>query len=297
MIEHKLMRSVILVALLASLSACDKAPTPTVAEQAEARANVDSMAKEHADDTADPSPAAQVAPGRPVMGERMAYAEVNDELVYGYFAFPADMLEPLPAVIVIHEWWGLNESVRAMAERLAAEGYMVLAVDLFGGDIADSPGVARQLMLKVVENPQHASSNVRQAYSFIETAGAPSIASLGWCFGGGWSLNTAMLFPDDLDGAVIYYGQVTDDEAKLRPVNVPILGFFGAEDKGISIDSVKAFEQSLQRLRKEHELHIYPGAGHAFANPTGNNYKPEFAEDAWQKTLVFLEEKLTPDGS
>ena len=98
----------------------------------------------------------------------------------------------------------LNESVRAMAERLAAEGYMVLAVDLFEGETADSPGVARQLMLKAVESPQHASSNIRQAYAFIETAGAPSIASLGWCFGGGWSLNTAMLFPDDLDAAVIY---------------------------------------------------------------------------------------------
>jgi carboxymethylenebutenolidase len=297
MIENKLMRGVTLITLLAGLSACDKPPTPTAAEQAAARQNVDAMVEEHADDTADPSPAAQVEPGRAVMGERMAYAEVNDELVYGYFAFPADMLEPLPAVIVIHEWWGLNENVRAMAERLAAEGYMVLAVDLFEGETADSPGVARQLMLKAVESPQHASSNIRQAYQFIETAGAPSVASLGWCFGGGWSLNTAMLFPDDLDAAVIYYGQVTDDEDKLRPVNVPILGFFGAEDKGISVDSVKAFEQSLQRLRKEHELHIYPGAGHAFANPTGNNYKPEFAEDAWQRTLAFLQEKLTLNGS
>ena len=297
MTEHKLFRSVILFVLLATLSACDKSPTPTAAEQAAARANVDAMAKEHANDTADPSPAAQVDPGRAVLGERMAYAEVNDELVYGYFASPADMLEPLPAVIMIHEWWGLNEGVRAMAERLAAEGYMVLAVDLFGGETADNPGVARQLMLKAVENPQHTTNNIRQAYVFIETAGAPSIASLGWCFGGGWSLNTAMLFPDDLDAAVIYYGQVTDDDDKLRPVNVPILGFFGAEDKGISVDSVRAFEQSLQRLRKDHELHIYPGAGHAFANPTGNNYKPEFAEDAWQRTLAFLEEKLNSDGT
>jgi carboxymethylenebutenolidase len=291
------MRSTILITMLAALVACDKAPVPTAAEQAAAKANVDAMAKEHAEDSAEPSPAAQVAPGREVMGERMAYAEVNDELVYGYFAFPADMLEPLPAVIMIHEWWGLNEGVRAVAERLAAEGYMVLAVDLFEGDTAESPQVARQLMLKAVENPQFASSNIRQAYSFIETAGAPAIAALGWCFGGGWSLNTAMLFPEDLDAAIIYYGQVTADEDKLRPVNVPILGFFGAEDKGISVDSVKAFEQSLQRLRKEHELHIYPGAGHAFANPTGNNYKPEYADDAWRKTLDFLGARLAKDGS
>ena len=297
MIDCNSIRGAMLITLLAALSGCDKTPLPTAAEQAAAQASVDAMAEEHAEDSAEPSPAARVAPGRDVMGERMAYAEVNDELVYGYFAFPADMLEPLPAVIMIHEWWGLNDNVRAMAERLAAEGYMVLAVDLFGGDTAENPQVARQLMLGAVENPQFASSNIRQAYSFIETAGAPRIASLGWCFGGGWSLNTAMLFPDNLDAAIIYYGQVTDDEEKLRPVNVPILGFFGAEDKGISVESVKAFEQSLKRLRKEHELHIYPGAGHAFANPTGNNYKPEYADDAWQKTLAFLKEKLARDES
>lgn len=292
MIDCNCMRRATLIALILTVAACDKSPPQTAAE-----ANVEAMAKEHAEDKAEPSPAAQVAPGREVMSERMAYAEVNNELVYGYFAFPADMVEPLPAVIMIHEWWGLNDNVRAMAQRLAAEGYMVLAVDLFGGETAESPQVARQLMLEAVENPQHASGNIRQAYSFIEKAGAPRIASLGWCFGGGWSLNAAILFPEDLDAAVIYYGQVTSDEDRLRPINVPILGFFGAEDKGISIESVKAFEQSLQRLRKDHQLHIYPGAGHAFANPTGNNYVAEFADDAWQKMLEFLDEKLSPDGS
>jgi carboxymethylenebutenolidase len=295
MIDRKSVRSTFVLMLLASFPACDKAPSPTAAEQDAARANVDAMAREHAEDSAQPSPAAQVAPGGEVMGERMAYAEVNDELVYGYFAFPAEMLEPLPAIIMIHEWWGLNENIRAMAERLAAEGYMVLAVDLFGGETAEDPQTARQLMLGAVENPQFASSNIQQAYSFIEKAGAPGIASLGWCFGGGWSLNTAMLFPDDLDAAVIYYGRVTADEDKLRPLNVPILGFFGAEDKGISVESVKEFEQSLKRLRKEHVLHIYPGAGHAFANPTGNTYKPEYANDAWQKSLAFLKAKLAQD--
>jgi carboxymethylenebutenolidase len=297
MIDCYSMRSIYLIALFLAVAGCSEAPSPTASEQAAAKANVEAMAKEHAEDNAEPSPGAQVAPGREVMGERMAYAEVDDELVYGYFAFPADMLEPLPAVIMIHEWWGLNDNVRAMAQRLAAEGYMVLAIDLFGGKTAEDPQVARQLMLEAVENPQFASSNIQQAYSFIEKAGAPGIASLGWCFGGGWSLNTAMLFPDDLDGAIIYYGQVTSDEARLRPLNVPILGFFGAEDKGISVESVKAFEQSLKRLRKDHELHIYPGAGHAFANPTGNNYMPEFADDAWQKTLAFLEMRLSPDES
>ena len=126
MIDCNFKRGMILVVLLATLSACGKSSSTTAADQAAARANVEAMAKEHADDSAEPSPAVRVVPGREVMGERMAYAEVDDELVYGYFAFPADMLEPLPAVIMIHEWWGLNDNVRVMAERLAAEGYMVL---------------------------------------------------------------------------------------------------------------------------------------------------------------------------
>ena len=199
------------------------------------------MAQEHADDTSDPSDAAQIVPSRSVISEFLPYAEVDQELVYGHFVFPSNMIEPLPAIIVIHEWWGLKDNVRAMANRLAAEGYIVLAIDLFGGKVADTASQARQLMISVVENPDLAAENIRQAYDFVDdTAGAPSIGSLGWCFGGGWSLNTAMLFPDKLDASVIYYGQVTEDEDKLRPISAPILGLFAAEDRGIRIESVRA---------------------------------------------------------
>jgi len=101
-----------------------------------------------------------------------------------------------------------------------------------------------------------------------------------------------MLFPDELDAAVIYYGQVTDDEDKLRAINVPILGLFGADDTGISVDSVQQFEAALERLRKSYDIQIYPGAGHAFANPTGRNYNAEVAEDAWRRTLEFFGQNL-----
>ncbi len=296
--------SAALIAVSWIVAACDTSGTsPGVAdqagaEQAEGQANVEAMAQEHANDTSDPSEAAQVAPGLSVISEFLPYAEVNEKLVYGHFVFPSNMIEPLPAIIVIHEWWGLNDNVRAMANRLAAEGYIVLAIDLFGGKVAASPLAARQLMISVVENPDLAAENIRQAYIFVDdTAGAPSIGSLGWCFGGGWSLNTAMLFPDKLDASVIYYGQVTEDEDKLRPISAPILGLFAAEDRGIRIESVRAFEQSLERLRKKYEIHIYPDVGHAFANPTGRNYNAEAAEDAWQKTLEFLSQNLSPDAS
>lgn len=278
------------------LAACDKGDSdaPDTASAAD-RENVEAMAREHAEDTTKASPGAEIAPQKAVISERLPYGEVADELVYGHFVFPADMIEPLPAVIVIHEWWGLNDNIRAMADRLAAEGYIVLAVDLYGGDIATTPSEARQRMLRVVEDQERASENIRQAYEFVSaTAGAPTIGSLGWCFGGGWSLTTAMLFPDELDAAVIYYGQVTADEEELRPLSMPILGLFGGADQGIPVDSVNAFKDSLARLRKDHEVYIYPNAGHAFANPTGNAYDAEAAEDSWQKTLEFLGRTLTP---
>jgi carboxymethylenebutenolidase len=280
-------------------TACDSTtPEADSADVEAGRANVEAMSQEHATDTAEPSPATEIAPARPVVSERLPYAEVDDELVYGHFVFPADMVDPLPAVIVIHEWWGLNDNVRAMADRLAGEGYIVLAVDLFGGKSTTSRELARQQMLQVVENAAAANENIRQAFEFLSaTAGAPRVGSLGWCFGGGWSLNTAMLFPEDLDAAVIYYGQVTDDVDKLLPISSPILGLFGAEDQGIPVDSVHRFDAALGRLRKNYEIHIYPGADHAFANPTGNAYNAEAAEDAWQKTLEFLDLHLAISDS
>jgi carboxymethylenebutenolidase len=283
-----------IVGLTLLVAACDSGSSDSrEAEKQAGRTNVDAMTREHADDTADPSLAAQTPPQREVVSERLPYAEVGDELVYGHFVFPADMVDPLPAIIVIHEWWGLNDNIRAVADRLAGEGYIILAVDLFRGQTATSPEEARQQMLSVVENPEAATENIRQAFEFVNTtAGAPRVGSLGWCFGGGWSLNAAILFPEQLDATVIYYGQVTDDEDKLGRISSPILGLFGAEDKGITVASVQMFEAALERLRKNYEIHIYPGADHAFANPSGTHYNAAVAEDAWQRTIEFLKTYL-----
>lgn len=282
-----------LISVLSCIAACEPRQAAEAPEKAAGMENLDAMSREHVDDTATPSGAVGVAPDRAVVGERMAYADVHDELSYGHFVIPADMIEPSAAIIVIHEWWGLNDGVRAMADRLAGLGYIVLAVDLYGGKTARTPAEARQLMANVVENPEIATENIRQAYQFLkDTAGAPRIASLGWCFGGGWSLNTALLFPDELDAAVIYYGQVTDDEAKLSPLNVPILGIFAEQDTGIPVASVRRFRAALRDLEKDHEIEIFPGVGHAFANPTGNNYNAEAADKAWERTVAFLDSHL-----
>lgn len=279
------------------LGACesDQANTADASRKA-ALANADAMSREHANDTTAASPAVDLAPARPVISQTMAYTEYKEELIYGYFSAPADMFEPLPAVIMIHEWWGLNDNIRAMADRLAGEGYIVFAVDLFNGKVASTPGEARVLMAQAIEDPEAANQNIRAAFKFVnETAGAPRTGVIGWCFGGGWSLNTARLFPEELDASVIYYGQVTDDEEALRPIGAPILGLFGADDSGIKVDSVRAFETSLGRLRKNFEIHIYPGVGHAFANPTGTNYNAAAAEDAWRRTLEFFARHLSVD--
>ncbi len=276
--------------LLAALAACGAAED---AADERARQHVDAMSREHAADDGSPNAAADVEPSREVIAETLPYAEVDEELVYGYFVFPADMVEPLPAVIMIHEWWGLNDGVRSMADRLAAEGYIVLAVDLFGGSTTTSPAGARAQMIEVVEAPELANDNLRQAFEFLrDTAGAPAIASLGWCFGGGWSLNTALLFPEQLAAAVIYYGQVIDDEDRLRTLEMPLLGIFAEDDRGIPLDSVRAFEAALTRLRKDYEIRVYADVEHAFANPSGTNYDATAAEEAWAVTLAFLDEHL-----
>lgn len=278
------------------IGACEKSgpDTPAVGgDTAAERENVEAMSREHAEDSTKATAAALTEPRRAVVSENLAYAEVGDELVYGHFSFPADMVEPLPAIIVIHEWWGLNDNVRATADRLAGEGYIVLALDLFGGETGASAEEARNLMTKVVENPEAAAENIRSAFEFVsQTGGATKVGSLGWCFGGGWSLNTALLLPDDLDAAVIYYGRVIDDEERLRTVNAPILGHFGALDQGIPVDSVERFETALEYLGKDHEIHIYADADHAFANPTGDRYNAEAAELAWKRTIEFLAANL-----
>lgn len=231
---------------------------------------------------------------RVVVSDTLPYAEVDEELVYGHFVFPSDMIEPLPAVIIIHEWWGLDDTVRAAADRLAAQGYIVLALDLFAGRTADDVTAARSLMLEVVEDQAAATENVQQALDFVvETAGAPGVAALGWGLGGSWALNAAILAADDLDAAVLFYGQVSDEPDRLEPIAAPLLGFFGAEDRGVSADNVRAFESALEELGKRADITIVPGAGHGFANPDSRNYDPELASETWSRTLEFLASELS----
>ncbi len=238
------------------------------------------------------SDAVAQAPMQPVEAEQVTYATVDGQPVTGYLARPANATEPLPGLIVIHEWWGLNDNIEMMTRRLAGEGYLALAVDLFG-QVADTPEQARAQVQAAAQTPQKLEDNLRQAYQYLSHQQASKVGSIGWCFGGSWSLRTALLLPEELDAAVIYYGgQLITDSAQLEPLQMPILGVFGSLDDNPPVETVKAFESALKSLDKSVQVHIYEGADHAFANPSGTRYNAEAAEDAWDKTTAFLNQHL-----
>lgn len=223
----------------------------THAADAPAPGSTDAMAHAHAHDTPTPTPTATLEPRQAVTGEEVVYATVGGNPVKGYLARPQAAGKALPALLVIHEWWGLNDNVRAMTRRLAGEGYAALAVDLYGGEAATTPDAARALMQKAMATSYAAQDNLRQAYAYLTTAGAPKVGVLGWCFGGGWSLRTALLLPADIDAAVIYYGQLETDAEKLRPLGMPVIGFFGTADQAIPVANVHAFEAAMKAAGQE----------------------------------------------
>jgi carboxymethylenebutenolidase len=272
------------------LFGCGTAEEPAAPVQQDA---VAATAAEHQHDVPVPTPAAQAEPKVPVLEQELAYGEGQKSNLVGYLAMPQDAAEPLPGIIVIHEWWGLNENIKAITRRLAGEGYVALAVDLYGGATAETPEAAQALMTALLAEPDAAGRNVSQAYDYLEKyALAPRIASIGWCLGGGWSLQTALRYPDALDAMVMYYGQVLTDRARLAPLNVPVLGFFGAEDESIPVREVREFRATLMDLGKNAEVLIVPRVDHAFANPSGGNYDEPAANEAWATTLKFLERHL-----
>jgi carboxymethylenebutenolidase len=200
--------------------------------------------------------------------------------------------QKLPAVVMIHEWWGLNDNIKDMANELASEGYVVLAADLYNGEVATTPDKAMQLVGTVRENPEQAISNLQSAVQYLASlpnVNSSRIASLGWCFGGGQSLQLALNSEQNpLAATVIYYGNLVNDTNELSKINWPVLGIFGDQDQSIPVESVNAFEQALNETGITNEIYIYPGVGHAFANPSGDNYAPAETVDAWEKTLAFL---------
>lgn len=207
----------------------------------------------------------------------------------GYLAEPA---EPgiYPGVVMIHENRGLRPEILMTADKLAAEGYRVLAVDLFDGKVVESQDEARELT-RTFDQAQ-GIANMQAAADYLRSRGSEKVASLGWCFGGRQSVALA-ISGEPLDATVVYYGgNMATTTEQLAPIKWPVLGVFGDQDQAIPVATVRTFENSLNTLGVENDIHIYEGVGHAFANPSGMNYAPEETADAWEKTLAFLREHL-----
>ncbi|KPJ83242.1 MAG: hypothetical protein AMS17_17805 [Spirochaetes bacterium DG_61] len=222
--------------------------------------------------------------------ETVTYDHENG--VKGYLARP-DGRGSYPGLILIHEWWGLNDNIREFAQSFAELGYVALAVDLYNGQSANTPDEARNLSTGVRNNLPAAFENLTHAVEYLRNSPdveGDRLAAVGWCFGGGWSYEMAR---NDMGvrASVMYYGRFSpdDDFSMMRAL---ILGNFGEEDRSISVDSVREFQATLKTLNGDHEVYIYPNAGHAFANSDSASYNAEAAELAWRRTLSFLEKHL-----
>ncbi len=252
----------------------------------------DRMAQEHADDSPTPSPAATTAPTKAVVGEEVEYAKLGKP-IHGYVAHPKGKTSGLPGIIVVHEWWGLNDNIRAMTRRLAGEGYVALAVDLYDGQVATTPDQARQLMGTTLKNQPRALVNLSAARQYlVKEYNPPKMGIIGWCFGGGEALRGALNMGDHIDAVVMYYGEVITDKSKLADLKAPLLGMFGSADKAIPPKRSQAFEKALDETGKDAHIYIFDGVGHAFANPSGKNYNKKAAQKAWGMTTRFFAKHL-----
>jgi carboxymethylenebutenolidase len=232
---------------------------------------------------ADPKRSAEAANGL----ESLTASLPSGRTVRATLAAPAAV--PAGAVLLVHEWWGLNNQIQAMAAELAREGYVALAVDLYGGEVAATPEQAQALMEAV--DPLVASDTlvawIEWLYRDRRVNGR--VATLGWCFGGGWALHAAIMSP--VQATVIYYGRVERPLEDLERLGGPVLGHFAERDPWINHSTVDPFVERMKEARKPVQVHWYD-ADHAFANPTGDHYDSEDANQAWRRTLDFLRANL-----
>jgi carboxymethylenebutenolidase len=216
----------------------------------------------------------------------------GDETVSGYLALPTGGGKH-PAIILIHEWWGLNDWVKDQTKQFAADGYVALAVDLYRGKVGTTPDEAHILMRGLPDD--RGLRDLEAAFAYLVSrpdVEANKIGSIGWCMGGGWSIKLAEDQPK-LAAFVVNYGPLPTDSAIIARIKAPMLGNFGADDKGIPPESVRAFEAAMKTDGKHADIKIYDGAGHAFQNPNNKEgYRKEATEDADKRINSFFHKEL-----
>lgn len=213
--------------------------------------------------------------------------------LHGYLAEPAGP-GPHPTILLIHEWWGLNEGMLVLADALAEEGYLVFAADAYRSEVSNL--FTRALWLRLTTPTEQVRADLDAALDYLlsqEGADRDRVATMGFCFGGGESLQLGLRQSERLAVTVIYYGAVVTDPDLLRPLTdgQPVLGVFAEEDQQIFVEDVIEFEAALNSLDIPNQITIYENVGHGFLNEE-NFDEPGPAGDAWQETLLFLEETL-----
>lgn len=228
----------------------------------------------------------------PSIKTQMVQYKSGDETVNGFLAFPEGK-GPFPALIVIHEWWGLNGWVKNNAKKFADKGYLALAVDLYHGKVAEDAELAHEIMRGLPED--RATRDLQAAFSYLVSRNDvqhDKIGSIGWCMGGGYSLQAALNIPE-LAACVINYGRLVTDPETIDKINCPILGIFGGKDNGIPVKDVETFKTACLKAGKSMVVQIYPKSGHAFMNE-GNSrgYNAADTKSAWEKTFAFFDQHL-----
>lgn len=207
----------------------------------------------------------------------------------GYLAVPSKDTGKHPAVIVIQEWWGVNDWVKDQAKRFADQGYVALAVDLYRGKIAATQDEAHELMRGLPQD--RAMADMKGAFDYLASrrdVDKKRIGVIGWCMGGGYALMLATQEPR-LAAGVVNYGHLMTDPKTISTIKVPLLGNFGAEDRGIPAADVRELESALKKAGKSADFKVYPGAGHAFMNPNNKTgYVEAAASDAWKRIDGFF---------
>ena len=213
----------------------------------------------------------------------------GDVALEGHLAWDDAIEGQRPGLLVVHEWWGLNDQIRTMAAEFADAGYLALAADLYDGRVGRNREENMQLMNSV--DPDVATDTLVSWIEWLRghEAGNDRVGTDGWCFGGAWSLNASLATP--VDATVIYYGSVAKTAQQLESLASPVLGHFATRDQFIDHAMVCAFEAAMIEAGKTFTHHWYD-ADHAFANPTGARYDSGDAELAWDRTLAFLSEHL-----
>jgi carboxymethylenebutenolidase len=200
--------------------------------------------------------------------------------------------EKAPTVLLIHEWWGLNDQIKAVAAELAEMGYVALAVDLYGGKVGTDAPSAKALMSAVDKDKATETLVGWVDYLKNHKQSNGKVGTMGWCFGGGWSVNASIATP--VDATIVYYGYVTQKADQLKSLKGPVLGHFGTQDQNINKEMVGGFEAEMEKAGKKDSLSVnWYDANHAFANPTGARYDAEDAATAWKRTTDFLKANLS----